>query len=102
MAARPRDQSRRDLRTLGRGEEAVQHPLHALPVGRAAVIDAQRIGAADLQQESGIGIWRGILEVAVAGRDAEAALSWLCANDVARPPGRVIYTQLLNERGAIE
>jgi 4-methylaminobutanoate oxidase (formaldehyde-forming) len=38
----------------------------------------------------------------VVGRDAEAALSWLCANEVARPPGSVVYTQMLNARGGIE
>jgi sarcosine dehydrogenase len=36
------------------------------------------------------------------GKDAEAALSWICANDVARPPGSLVYTQMLNERGGIE
>jgi 4-methylaminobutanoate oxidase (formaldehyde-forming) len=38
----------------------------------------------------------------MVGRDAEAALSWICANDVARPPGTLTYTQLLNARGGIE
>jgi sarcosine dehydrogenase len=36
------------------------------------------------------------------GKDAAEALSWICANDVARPPGRLTYTQLLNSRGGIE
>ena len=36
------------------------------------------------------------------GQDAEAALSWICANDVAKPPGHLIYTQMLNDRGGIE
>ncbi len=36
------------------------------------------------------------------GPDAEAALSWICANNVAVPPGRVVYTQMLNSRGGIE
>jgi 4-methylaminobutanoate oxidase (formaldehyde-forming) len=36
------------------------------------------------------------------GRDAEAALQRICANDVAVAPGRVVYTQWLNERGGIE
>jgi 4-methylaminobutanoate oxidase (formaldehyde-forming) len=36
------------------------------------------------------------------GRDAEAALSWICANDVAREPGTLTYTQMLNARGGIE
>lgn len=36
------------------------------------------------------------------GRDAEAALSWICANDVAKPDGSLVYTQLLNRNGGIE
>jgi 4-methylaminobutanoate oxidase (formaldehyde-forming) len=36
------------------------------------------------------------------GKDAEAALGWICANDVALAPGRVIYTQMLNPQGGIE
>ena len=36
------------------------------------------------------------------GPDAEAALTWICANDVARPVGGVVYTQMLNDRGGIE
>jgi 4-methylaminobutanoate oxidase (formaldehyde-forming) len=36
------------------------------------------------------------------GRDAEQALGWICANEVARPVGSLIYTQMLNERGGIE
>jgi 4-methylaminobutanoate oxidase (formaldehyde-forming) len=38
----------------------------------------------------------------MAGRDAEAALSWICANDVAKPPGHLVYTQMLNAKGGIE
>jgi len=38
----------------------------------------------------------------LVGRDAEAALSWICANDVTRPPGNLVYTQMLNTRGGIE
>jgi sarcosine dehydrogenase len=38
----------------------------------------------------------------LSGADAEGALGWLCANDVARPVGSLIYTQLLNRDGGIE
>ena len=31
------------------------------------------------------------------GRDARAALSWICANNVAKPPGPLIYTQMLDD-----
>ncbi len=36
------------------------------------------------------------------GRDAAQALSWICANDVAQPAGRLVYTQMLNQKGGIE
>jgi sarcosine dehydrogenase len=38
----------------------------------------------------------------VRGKDAAAALEWICANRVARDVGRLTYTQLLNTRGGIE
>ncbi|MGB2932867.1 MAG: FAD-dependent oxidoreductase [Methyloceanibacter sp.] len=38
----------------------------------------------------------------LVGRDAEQALSWIAANDVAKPPGLFVYTQMLNNRGGIE
>ncbi|MGD9511041.1 MAG: FAD-dependent oxidoreductase [Geminicoccaceae bacterium] len=38
----------------------------------------------------------------LVGHDAEKALSWLCAGDVAKPPGSLTYTQLLNAKGGIE
>ncbi|MFN2165197.1 MAG: FAD-dependent oxidoreductase, partial [Anaerolineae bacterium] len=38
----------------------------------------------------------------VQGRDAERVLNRICANDVAVPLGRIVYTQWLNERGTIE
>ena len=41
-------------------------------------------------------------KIRVEGRDAEAVLQRLCANDVAVEPGRLVYTQWLNERGGIE
>jgi 4-methylaminobutanoate oxidase (formaldehyde-forming) len=36
------------------------------------------------------------------GPDALAVLQRLCANDVDVPPGRLVYTQMLNARGGIE
>jgi 4-methylaminobutanoate oxidase (formaldehyde-forming) len=38
----------------------------------------------------------------VIGPGAADFLEWLCANRVARPPGTVTYTQLLNPRGGVE
>jgi heterotetrameric sarcosine oxidase gamma subunit len=36
------------------------------------------------------------------GSGAERALSWICANDVSKPVGRLTYTQMLNSRAGIE
>ncbi|MDQ1586742.1 MAG: hypothetical protein QOH80_2107 [Actinomycetota bacterium] len=38
----------------------------------------------------------------VRGDDAERALAYVCANDVAVPVGRTVYTGLLNDRGGYE
>jgi 4-methylaminobutanoate oxidase (formaldehyde-forming) len=38
----------------------------------------------------------------LCGRHAEQVLNWICANDVARPVGSLVYTQMLNRHGGIE
>jgi 4-methylaminobutanoate oxidase (formaldehyde-forming) len=38
----------------------------------------------------------------VTGSDAEAALQWICTNDVAVEIGRTVYTGLVNARGTYE
>jgi 4-methylaminobutanoate oxidase (formaldehyde-forming) len=38
----------------------------------------------------------------VQGRDAMKRLQYMCANNVDVPAGKVVYTQMLNERGGIE
>lgn len=38
----------------------------------------------------------------VTGNDAERALQWICANDIAKAPGALTYSQMLNARGGIE
>ena len=41
-------------------------------------------------------------QISVEGRDAWQVLNRICANDVDVAPGRIVYTQWLNERGGIE
>ncbi len=41
-------------------------------------------------------------KIRVEGADAESFLNRICANNMARTPGCVIYTAMLNERGGIE
>jgi 4-methylaminobutanoate oxidase (formaldehyde-forming) len=41
-------------------------------------------------------------KLVVQGPDAEAVLNRMCANDMAVPVGKIVYTQWLNARGGIE
>ncbi|MCP4875550.1 MAG: FAD-dependent oxidoreductase [Gammaproteobacteria bacterium] len=41
-------------------------------------------------------------KIKVSGIDAEIFLNRVCANDMTRPPGRAIYTAMLNQRGGYE
>ncbi len=41
-------------------------------------------------------------KIRVEGRDAEAVLQRICANDVAIEPGKLCYTQWLNRKGGVE
>jgi len=44
----------------------------------------------------------GFGKIGVVGADAESFLDRVCANDMTRPPGRAIYTAMLNARGGFE
>jgi 4-methylaminobutanoate oxidase (formaldehyde-forming) len=41
-------------------------------------------------------------KIRIEGRDVLAFLQRLCANDLDVAPGRIVYTQMLNQRGGIE
>ncbi len=41
-------------------------------------------------------------KIEVGGPDAAKFLNRICSNDVQRPPGRAVYSAMLNERGGIE
>jgi len=52
----------------------------------------------------GVGLFdqSSLAKFRLQGPDATAVLQRLCANDVDLPPGRIVYTQMLNARGGIE
>lgn len=82
----------------GEGEEPVDRYSFGRPgwfeaVGREHAACRERVAVFD--QSS-------FAKFLVLGRDAEKALSWLCANDVAKAPGSLTYTQMLNRKGGIE
>jgi 4-methylaminobutanoate oxidase (formaldehyde-forming) len=53
---------------------------------------------------NGVGVYdlTSMAKFRCQGRDAKNVLQCICANDVDVPIGKVVYTQLLNQRGGIE
>jgi 4-methylaminobutanoate oxidase (formaldehyde-forming) len=83
---------------LARGEKAEDHYSYERQnwfdaVGREHGAARERVAVFD--QTS-------FAKFVLVGRDAEKALSWIAANDVAKPSGHLVYTQMLNDRGGIE
>lgn len=83
--ARPQDEPR-DIYSMGR-----QNWFEAVGEEHRAVREA-----AGLFDQS------SFAKFELRGKDAEKALSFIAANDVSKPPGRLTYTQMLNTRGGIE
>jgi 4-methylaminobutanoate oxidase (formaldehyde-forming) len=54
------------------------------------------------RERAGIFDESSFAKIEVDGEDALAFLERICANRIDRPPGTVVYTQLLNRRGGIE
>ncbi len=79
--------------------------LEALrPRGWAGRHWSPAIGAEALATRTSAGLFdeTSFAKIEVTGQGAWAFLQRLCANDVDRPVGSIVYTQMLNRRGGIE
>lgn len=70
--------------------------------GRDASFPLQAAEHRAVRERVGVLDMSVMVKVLVQGRDAEAVLNRVCANDVAVEPGRLVYTQWCNEAGGIE
>jgi glycine cleavage system aminomethyltransferase T/glycine/D-amino acid oxidase-like deaminating enzyme len=77
-------------------------PKDVYSMGRQNWFDA--VGQEHAHVRNGVGLFdqSSFAKYRVTGKDAQAALDWVCANNVNKPVGRLTYTQLLNTRGGIE
>ncbi|TIM16789.1 MAG: FAD-dependent oxidoreductase [Mesorhizobium sp.] len=64
--------------------------------------DNQRDEHVAVRERVGIFDLTSFGKIRVEGRDACSFLQKVCSNDVDVPVGRIVYTQMLNERGGIE
>ncbi len=71
-------------------------------MGRQNWFDAVGVEHKHCREAVGIFDQSSFAKYEVTGKDAAAALDFVCANDVTKAPGRLTYTQLLNSRGGIE
>jgi 4-methylaminobutanoate oxidase (formaldehyde-forming) len=80
------------------GEEALR------PRGWAGMHWSPAIGAEALATRQAAGLFdeTSFAKLEVAGVGAAAFLQGVCAGDIDRPVGSIVYTQLLNRRGGIE
>ncbi|HSO29854.1 MAG TPA: FAD-dependent oxidoreductase [Candidatus Sulfomarinibacteraceae bacterium] len=79
--------------------------LEALrPRGWAGEHWSPAIGAEALATRRAAGLFdeSSFAKIEVEGIGAPAFLQYLCANDIDRPVGGIVYTQMLNRRGGIE
>ena len=74
------------------------------PRGWAGEHWSPAIGAEALATRAAAGLFdeSSFAKIEIVGPGAVAFLQRLCANDVDVPVGRIVYTQLLNQRGGIE
>ena len=77
-------------------------PRYEYGYGRQNWFDACAAEHRAVREAVGLFDLSSFAKFAVVGRDSAAVLNRICTADVDVPPGRVIYTQWLNERGGIE
>ena len=80
------------------GDEALR------PRGWAGMHWSPAIGAEALATRTAAGLFdeSSFAKLEVSGPGATAFLGWMCANDIDRAVGSVVYTQLLDRRGGIQ
>ena len=77
-------------------------PKDIYSMGRQNWFDAVREEHKAVRERAGLFDQSSFAKYEMRGRQAAEALSYICANTVARQPGRLTYTQMLNSRGGIE
>ena len=55
-----------------------------------------------VREQAGVFDQSSFAKFEMKGKDAEAVLNHICANTIAKAPGKLTYTQMLNSRGGIE
>ena len=108
-APRPPGRARRLLRRrhgLGARRTGTPRRAWSRPIATASAARtgsrARRAEHRAVREAVGLFDQSSFAKFRLEGPDATAVLQRLCANDVDVPPGRIVYTAMLNRRGGIE
>jgi glycine cleavage system T protein len=77
-------------------------PRYAYSYGRQNWFEQSAGEHQAVREQAGLFDQSSFAKFVLKGRDAARVLGRICANDIDVPPGKVVYTQWLNERGGIE
>ena len=77
-------------------------PKDIYSMGRQNWFDAVGAEHKAVREKAGMFDQSSFAKFELKGRDAYAALQFICANQIPKNDGRLVYTQLLNTRGGIE
>tara|TARA_R110000787_G_scaffold86057_5_gene183170 strand:- start:2782 stop:5232 length:2451 start_codon:yes stop_codon:yes gene_type:complete len=77
-------------------------PAYAYSYKRQNWFDANAVEHKAVREAVGLFDLSSFGKFLIQGRDAEQMLNRVSGNDMSVEPGRIVYTQLLNERGGIE
>ncbi|MEX2482218.1 MAG: FAD-dependent oxidoreductase [Gammaproteobacteria bacterium] len=79
-----------------------QEPVYEYAFGRQNWFEANAAEHRAVREAVGLFEQSSFTKLLVQGRDAERVLNRLATADMAVKPGRVVYTQFLNQRGGVE
>lgn len=77
-------------------------PAYEYSYGRQNWFDASAAEHRAVREAVGLFDQSSFAKFRLEGRDATAVLNRICANDIDVAPGRLVYTQWLNDKGGIE
>ncbi len=77
-------------------------PKYVYSYGRQNWFDYAAREHRAVREEVGLFDQTSFAKFLLQGCDAESVLNWVCANDVAVPVGKIVYTPWLNPEGGIE
>ncbi len=77
-------------------------PKYEYSFGRQNWFEASAAECKAVREGVGLFDQSSFAKFRLEGRDAMRVLNWVCANDVDVAPGKLVYTQWLNEKGGIE